>query len=348
MGKKQLILASLLILFAGVSAQGPAQDTDLDAGSTLEMRRTSSCPTGFDQGYRSGFNEGKDDNSTGADLDIQGNLQEHQAADSGDTGSLCSADDLRIAFQSGFERGYLDGYNGRDMAIAIESDVQDEEDIAIRVPRGADVDIDIDVDADTEAPEAMARAEVEEEEIEVEEPEVVEEVVEAPEELAKADVETGENAYRKGYDIGYGKGFDNGKSDHMSGADFDHDDAPDYKGYKSTYESSFGKEGKFKDGYDDGFELGYEHGYNGLVSENVAPPAPAQLPAAVPEEQPRAEMEEKSEEIIEEMPQEEPAASTQQMPEALPKTASGLPFLALSGLFAIGLSLLFRFRRTNS
>jgi flagellar biosynthesis/type III secretory pathway protein FliH len=337
MGKKQLILASLLILLAGVAAQASAQDIDRD-DSTLEMRRTSSCPTGFDQGYRSGFNEGKDDLSTGADMDMQGNLQEHQ--EGAVTVSSCSADDFNMAFQSGFERGYLDGYHGRDMATVIESDVQDEEDIAIRIPPGADVDIDIDVDeGDTEVVEEVAEAPAE----------VVEEVTEVPEELARADVDTQENAYRSGYDIGYKKGYEGGKSDHMSGADFDHDDAPGYGDYKSSYDSSLGKKSKFKDGYDDGFELGYEHGYAGLASQLVTPPTPEQLPAAAVEE-PEIEEEAVVEEApVQEQPQEEIAEMPEeQLPEALPRTASGLPFLALSGLFAIAVSLLFRFRRTHS
>ena len=64
---------------------------------------------------------------------------------------------------------------------------------------------------------------------------------------------------------------------------------------------------------------------------------------------------EEEDEILEEIPlvdeltdedQEEAArARQQQLPRALPRTASGLPLLVLLGLGSIGMSLVFRLRR---
>lgn len=175
----------------------------------------------------------------------------------------------------------------------------------------------------------------------------------SPSQLARADVGTHKTAYAAGWDNGYSTGYKDGQMDHRQGAKFDADDAPGYKGYRSTYNSSLGKRSQFKKGYRKGFDLGYQDGYSGLTSRliistpaesqpsgvpqssEVRPPESSSAQEAPIQQEPRAEQEEQA-------PPAQTNEQAQTEPRSLPKTASDLPLLGLLGLVSIGLSLVFR------
>lgn len=154
-----------------------------------------------------------------------------------------------------------------------------------------------------------------------------------PSELVGTDDQTTPTAYRGGWDTGYKNGYTAGKNDHDSGVEFHPKDAPEYKGYRSSYDSSMGKRSHYKEGYREGFRLGYQDGFSGVVSRLITPAAPEQ--AQVIEE-------ESATAVVQEPPVQQSETIEPTPPRALPKTASALPLVGMIGLAGIALSFLFR------
>jgi LPXTG-motif cell wall-anchored protein len=168
-----------------------------------------------------------------------------------------------------------------------------------------------------------------------------------PAAMARADVQPETSAFRSGWDTGYKNGYQDGQADHNNGSKFDADDAPNYKGYRSSYDSSMGKRSHFKKGYREGFDLGYQDGYSGLVSRLIEPQAREQIPSASYREEtpPEAAPSQTQPSTAEQQPPaQEPSSdqTAQAQPQKLPKTASGLPWLALLGFSGISISLVLR------
>jgi hypothetical protein len=301
MGKKQLIWASLLVLFAGIPALLPAK--------THKMGGSSAFKAGYDQGYSRGYDSGKQDQSSGAMFDVN-NHTDFKTADIGWNKSDGSRSKYKKGFRAGFRAGYGDGYNGKEPQMAL-----------------------IPIFPAPPVAESMPQT--------------------SPSELARADVETHKTAYSAGWDQGYRSGYHDGQMDHRRGANFDADDAPGYKGYRTSYNSSTGKRSQFKKGYRKGFNLGYQDGYSGLMSRLISSPGPAQAqpPAppssevTPPESQPSTAQQAPAE-VPAQQEAQAPSAQTnrqaQVMPRTLPKTASDIPLLGLFGFASILLSLVFR------
>jgi hypothetical protein len=269
-------------------------------------KQTNAYHSGFNHGYSQGFDQGKNDlsNNTG----FNGN-RDFQNTQIGYNKAYGSRSEFKKGFQSGFKSGYQDGFSGKEKQQAL-----------------SDVDV---LPSSGEIP--------------------------PPAEMARAEAQTGTTVFRSGWDTGYKNGYKDGQADHDKGAKLDADDAPGYKGYRSTYESSMGKRSRYKKAYLEGFNQGYQDGYSGLVSRLIQSPSQEQIPAASMKEeipshatpspaQPSTAMQEQpvqqSNDSTE--PTENQTAQTQPQPEALPKTASGLPLLALFGLAGIFSSLLLR------
>jgi hypothetical protein len=170
---------------------------------------------------------------------------------------------------------------------------------------------------------------------------------------ARADVQPQTSAFRSGWDTGYKSGYQDGQTDHNNGAKLDADDAPGYKGYRSSFDNSMGKRSEYKKGYREGFNLGYQDGYSGLVSRLIEPKE--EMPAASNREQtlPEAAQNQPQPSTAEQQPPaKEPSnnetAQAQPQPKKLPRTASGLPWLALLGLSGVSFSLLLRTLRSHT
>ena len=162
------------------------------------------------------------------DIGIDYDSSKHPDADNIYVDSVGSRNEFKSGFKTGFELGYRDGYTGKDPQVA--------EAPPLPAPRMA----------------------------QVEQTPMIEEL--PPEELARADVPPISNSFKTGWDQGYASGYEDGKADYAAGVKFDADDAPNSEGYRTSYQSSFGKRSEFKRGFKDGFDVGYEHGYSGVTS----------------------------------------------------------------------------------
>jgi hypothetical protein len=173
-----------------------------------------------------------------------------------------------------------------------------------------------------------------------------------PAAMARTDIQPEASAFRSGWDTGYKNGYQDGQTDHNNGSKFDADDAPNYKGYRSSFDSSMGKRSEFKKGYREGFNLGYQDGYSGLVSRLIEPQTQQQIPAAsnrevIPPEAAPSQPQPSTAEQPPPVQQPPQTAEAQPQPKKLPRTASGLPWLALFGLSGISVSLFLRTLRTH-
>jgi hypothetical protein len=176
--------------------------------------------------------------------------------------------------------------------------------------------------------------------------------------------------YRAGWDQGYKLGYDAGVADHQQGAKFDADDAPGYKGYRTSFESSLGKRSHFKSGWKKGFKNGYDDGYSGVVSQLITtttiqqssiqpqPQTDYESESSVQQSEQAPSQEARADENWQTQPSSSSSVSStsssassmhrfhrtsgHKVVRRMPRTASDLPLIALIGLLAIASSQIFR------